>query len=193
MLRVIRCLPSTDGCSRCDGRRLISLVWGFPCQVLDVGAALFDAGSRAVADRPPRVRRQRPVDGLRSGKSADRQRTERSPPSGAIPRAATLYSVGSAGDPDHEAVIRFGSRAPRRRTHSQDGVEAMAYLGSPSPRIVVGSPLATARSGSERLCFGSFCCGSFCCGCGSVWSRLWSARPVRPRVAAQRPRGPRLS
>ena len=42
---------------------------------------------------------------------------------GAIPRAATLYSAGSAGDPDHGAVIRFGSRAPRRRPHSQDGAK----------------------------------------------------------------------
>jgi hypothetical protein len=93
----------------------------------------------------------------RLGESADRQRTERSPPLGAIPRAATLYSAGSAGDPDHEAVIRFSSRAPRRRAHSQDGAEAMAYLGSPPPRIVIGSPVATARSGPELLCFRSFC------------------------------------
>jgi hypothetical protein len=89
------------------------------------------ARPRAAADRPPRVRRQRPVDGLRLGESADRQRTERSPPLGAIPRAATLYSAGSAGDPDHEAVIRFSSRAPRRRRRcSSNQVRSPARIGT---------------------------------------------------------------
>src|SRR5206468_225706 len=32
-------------------------------------------------------------------------------------RAATLYSVGR-NDPDHDAVLRIGSEAPRRRAHS---------------------------------------------------------------------------
>jgi len=68
MLRVIRCLPNTDGAARCDGRRLISLVWGFPCQGLDVDCVVIPFNlsvpavrSRAAADRPPRVRRQRRV------------------------------------------------------------------------------------------------------------------------------------
>ena len=35
-------------------------------------------------------------------------------------RAATLYSVGPTREPDHEAVIRFGGEAPRRRAHSNE-------------------------------------------------------------------------
>ena len=38
---------------------------------------------------------------------------------GAQSRAATLYAVGSASDPDHEAAIRFDGEAPRRRAHSR--------------------------------------------------------------------------
>jgi DNA polymerase III epsilon subunit-like protein len=50
---------------------------------------------------------------------------------GAIPRAATLYSAGSAGDPDHEAVIRFSSRAPRRRRRcSSNQVRSPARIGT---------------------------------------------------------------
>jgi len=52
-------------------------------------------------------------------------------------RAATLYSVGSVLDPDHEAVIRFDGEAPRRRAHSADGIEAMELFGSPPPRLVI--------------------------------------------------------
>src|SRR5437879_5974407 len=120
---------------------------------------------------------------LRSGESERQQRTEWSPPLRAIARAATLYSAGSARDPDHEAVIRFSSRAPRRRTHSQAGIEAMASLGSPPPRIVVGSPVAAARLGPRCPVFPLLL----------SWlldSRLWTARLVTPRRASQRLRGP---
>ena len=65
------------------------------------------------------------------------ERSEGSPPLGAKHRAATLYSVGSVLDPDHEAVIRFDGVAPRRRAHSADGIEAMELFGSPPPRLVI--------------------------------------------------------
>ena len=42
-------------------------------------------------------------------------RAEGSPPWCAERRATTLYSVGSAVDPDHEAVIRFSGEAPGRQ------------------------------------------------------------------------------
>ena len=58
--------------------------------------------------------------------------------------AATLYSV-DLGGPDHEAVIRFGGKAPRGRAHSVVGMNAMAQVGSPPPRIVIGSPPAGGR------------------------------------------------
>ena len=53
------------------------------------------------------------------------------------PRAATLYSVGPAWGPDHEATIRFSGKAPGQRAHSSDGIKAMAHLVSPPPRIVI--------------------------------------------------------
>src|SRR6266508_3385951 len=47
------------------------------------------------------------------------RRSEGGLPSGADHRAATLYSVGPCG-PDHDAVMRIGGEAPRRRTHSRN-------------------------------------------------------------------------
>ncbi len=35
-------------------------------------------------------------------------------------RVASLYSVGPILGPDHEAIIRFGGEAPRRRAHSNE-------------------------------------------------------------------------
>ena len=54
------------------------------------------ASARLDAEHSQSTHRQCPVDELRFSDSADRQRTEWSPPLRAIPRAATLYSVGSA-------------------------------------------------------------------------------------------------
>ena len=73
----------------------------------------------------------------RSTAAACWKRPEGSPPLGAKHRAATLYAVGSARDPDHEAVIRFSGEAPRRRAHSADGIEAMELFGSPPLRLVI--------------------------------------------------------
>jgi len=53
-------------------------------------------------------------------------------------RTATLYSVRSTEDLNHEAAIRFKGEAPRRRAHSSLGIEAMAFLVSPPPRIEIG-------------------------------------------------------
>jgi hypothetical protein len=64
-------------------------------------------------------------------------------PWGAQHRAATLYSVGSARDPDHKAVNGFSSKAPRRRAHSADGIGAMELFGSPPPRIATPGVAAT--------------------------------------------------
>jgi hypothetical protein len=80
-------------------------MWDFSCQglgVYGVGMSVstlrYCLPAHGPADnRPPRVRRQRCVDRPRLDRSADRQRTEGSPPMDTIARAATLYSVGSAG------------------------------------------------------------------------------------------------
>lgn len=79
------------------------------------------------------------------------ERPEGSPPLGAKHRAATLYSVGSVLDPDHEAVIRFDGEAPRRRAHSADGIEAMELFGSPPPRLVIDGQ-SRKRDWAPKLC-----------------------------------------
>src|SRR4029077_15585727 len=63
-------------------------------------------------------------------------------------RAATLYSVRSTRDLDHEAVIRFSGEAPRRRAHSRYGTRAMAVFGSPPPRIMISD--LSAKYGQRR-------------------------------------------
>src|SRR6266851_2526628 len=141
------------------------------------------ASARLDAEHSQSTRRQWLRGELRSGESEHRQRTEWSPPLRAIPRAATLYSAGSARDPDHEAVIRFSSRAPRRRTHSQAGIEAMASLGSPPPRIVVGGPVAAARLGPDVLCFRSFCLWLLDSQAGHAAARITTPSGTSPVVA----------
>jgi hypothetical protein len=51
---------------------------------------------------------------------AANERTEGSLPLCAKTRAAPLYSVSPVLGPDHEAIIRFGGKAPRRRAHSNE-------------------------------------------------------------------------
>ena len=48
-------------------------------------------------------------------------------PAGADHRATTLYSVG-AKRPDHDAVMRIGGEAPRRRTHSRNRCQHQGLL-----------------------------------------------------------------
>ena len=64
-------------------------------------------------------------------------------------RAATLYSVGR-NDPDHDAVLRIGSEAPRRRAHSAQRHESHGFRGTPPPRTVIGDP--SPWCGSRRSC-----------------------------------------
>jgi hypothetical protein len=53
---------------------------------------------------------------------------------------ATLYSVDLL-DPDHDAHMRIGCEAPRRRAHDAQRHESHGFGGSPPPRTVIGSPL----------------------------------------------------
>jgi len=73
------------------------------------------------------------------------------------PRAATLYSVGPAWGPDHEAAMRFSSEAPRQQAHSHHGIQATQLLGLPPPRIVISIPLRKrSRMPKLYLCLPSF-------------------------------------
>jgi hypothetical protein len=73
-------------------------------------------------------------------------------------RAATLYSVGR-NDPDHDAVLRIGSEAPRRRAHSAQRHESHGFRGTPPPRTVIGtSPwCGSSRQAIGRRTFNSPC------------------------------------
>jgi len=53
---------------------------------------------------------------------------------------ATLYSVDLL-DPDHDAHMRIGCEAPRRRAQSAQRHESHGFGGSPPPRTVIGRPL----------------------------------------------------
>jgi hypothetical protein len=44
-------------------------------------------------------------------------------------------------DPDHDAHMRIGCEAPRRRAQSAQRHESHGFGGSPPPRTVIGSPL----------------------------------------------------
>ena len=72
-----------------------------------------------------------------------------------------LVFGGPASGPDHEAIIRFGGKAPGRRAHSSNGVATMDYLVSPPPRIVIGG---LSRRG-DRL-------SNSCVGFSATW---WSS------------------
>ena len=59
----------------------------------------------------------------------------------------TLVFGGSDADPNHDAVIRIGGEAPRRRAHSLRRRASHACLGSPPPRTVMGIASSTLSTG----------------------------------------------
>ena len=57
---------------------------------------------------------------------------------------------GEFCDPNHDACMRIGGEAPRRRTHSSHRHESHGLPGTPPPRTVISDP--SLRSGSSRNC-----------------------------------------
>src|SRR5262252_2300073 len=104
-----------------------SLVWGYPCQALLHVIVLLWSRRVLMIRGEPAV--------------------------GRVSRAATLYSVGSMSDPDHEAAIRFSGEAPRWRAHSGLGFEAMAVFGPPPHRIMISDLCANARRMPKLVLF----------------------------------------
>ena len=47
---------------------------------------------------------------------------------------------GRSKDLNHDAVMRIGSEAPKRRTHLPIGMKAKGLVGVPPPRTVIGAP-----------------------------------------------------
>ena len=78
------------------------------------------------------------------------RRSEGGLPSGADHRAATLYSVGPGG-PDHDAVMRIGGEAPRRRTHSRNRCQHHGLLRVTATSDRHRMPTKSRSSGSESL------------------------------------------
>jgi hypothetical protein len=64
-------------------------------------------------------------------------------------RATSLYSVGPK-DPDHDAVMRIGSKFRGGGPILKNGIEAMGVRGTPPPRTVIGDPRRT-RKGAETV------------------------------------------
>ena len=58
-----------------------------------------------------------------------------------------------AKDPDHDAVMRIGSRAPRRRTLLHDGIKAVVFAGTSPPRTVIGDRSQDAGQRRNRQVF----------------------------------------
>lgn len=52
-------------------------------------------------------------------------------------------------DPNHDAVMRIGSEAPRRRTILSVGIKAMLQAGTPLPRTVIADPSQERADGAE--------------------------------------------
>src|SRR5437868_5926887 len=83
-------------------------------------------------------------------------RTEESPPIGREARAATLYSVGSARDPDHEAADALRQRSSEAADPFSVRHAGHALTRAPPPRIDIacqkhprwsfGGPFLTAKT-----------------------------------------------
>ena len=84
---------------------------------------------------------------VRSGR-----RSEGSPLSGAVQSRHNLVS-GRPMDPNHDAVMRIGSEAPKRRTILSVGMKAKGLIGIPPPRTVIGAP--SQAYGQGRNCRGA--------------------------------------
>ena len=66
-------------------------------------------------------------------------------------RDTALYPVASC-EAHHDAIIRIVGEAPQWRSHSKARrLNAMAGLGLPPPRIVIGSPPSQRRGGDDEF------------------------------------------
>ncbi len=66
-------------------------------------------------------------------------------------RDTALYPVASC-EAHHDAIIRILGEAPQKRSHSvARRLNAMAEIGLPLPRIVIGSPPGQRRGGGDEF------------------------------------------
>lgn len=135
----------SEACEDCGQVRIAynSLYGDFSVKSLVRVSASFSLSLSTACPQTNRGTVDRKVEAGMNPDQEQGEQCEGSLPWGAQHRAATLYSVGSARDPDHEAVNGFSSKAPRRRAHSADGIGAMELFGSPPPRIATPGVAAT--------------------------------------------------
>src|SRR3974377_2292169 len=109
-------------------------------------------------------------------------RSEGSPLAGAINRATTLYPVGPR-DPNHDAVIRIGSEAPKRRTHSSSRHESQGALPGFRHLEPSSAPIPSGRNRPKlsRCLSTSFvhCAGRKTTPSGTTPSRTSRQRAIR--------------
>jgi hypothetical protein len=78
-------------------------------------------------------------DGLAAMPPVESKRTEGSPPWGAEARAANLYSVGPTRDRTMKQTCASAARLRGGGPILTNGSMTMLEIGSPPPRIVIGS------------------------------------------------------
>jgi len=86
------------------------------------------------ADRPPRVRRRRPVDRLRLARDDLRRARHRARIIAPQPCIRWIHE-----DLNHDAAMRIAAKLRGGGPILRGGVEARGEFGSPPPRIVIGS------------------------------------------------------
>jgi hypothetical protein len=67
-----------------------------------------------------------------------------------IVRATSLYAVGYR-DPDHDAVMRIGSKLRGGGPILHNGIEAVVLVGTPPPRTVIGDLSQTVRTDAKTV------------------------------------------
>src|SRR3954471_7951735 len=87
-------------------------------------------------------------------------RSEGSSPTGADHRATYLYSADPE-DPDHDAVMRIGGEAPKRRVHSPQRLESHASSRRAATSERHRAPTPPSRS--ERAPNALLRAGALCC------------------------------
>ena len=122
-------------------------------------------------------------DGLAAMPPVESKRTEGSPPWGAEARAANLYSVGPTWDRTMKQTCASAARLRGGGPILTNGSTTMSKVGSPPPRIVIGS---WARSLDQTRRNSAFALRDSCvdqagwrsttpCGTSPVWTMRHSA------------------
>ena len=106
-------------------------------------------------------------------------RSEGSSLSGADQSRHNLVS-GGPGDPNHDAAMRIGSEAPKRRTHSFPRHNSHGTNRNPPPRIVIGDP--SQADGLSRNCWVPSATSVYCVGRRTTPSGTTPSRTSRHKA-----------